>query len=78
MIEQEEGYSDVGKADWTGERGTKRNVDRFKINPNAIKALRTGEFIVSRTAKNVDEPPQTVYVRNALDWLQKNKSNKNE
>lgn len=78
MIEQEEGYSDVGKADWTGERGTKRNVDRFKINPNAIKALRTGEFIVSRTAKNVDEPPQTVYVRNALDWLQKNKSNENK
>lgn len=73
MIEQEEGYSDVGKADWTGERGTKRNVDRFKINPNTIKALRTGEFIVSRTAKSVDVPPQTVYVRNALEWLKKNK-----
>lgn len=74
MIEQEDGYSDVGKADWTGERGTKRNVDRFKVNPNALKALRTGEFIVYRTAMDVDIPPQKVYVRNALKWLQENKS----
>lgn len=74
MIEQEDGYSDVGKADWTVERGTKRNVDRFKVNPNALKALRTGEFIVYRTAMDVDIPPQKVYVRNALKWLQENKS----
>lgn len=75
MIEQEEGYSDVGKADWTGERGTKREVDRFKVNPNVLKGLRTGEFVVYRTAQNVDEPPQKVYVRNALEWL-KNREDK--
>lgn len=73
MIEQEEGFSDVGKTDWTGERGTKRNVDRFKVNPNRFKALRTGEFIVYRSAKNIDVPPQLVYVRNVLKWLEKNK-----
>lgn len=73
MIEQESGYSDVEKTDWTGERGTKRNVDRFKVNPNRIKALRTGEFIVYRSAMNVDVPPQLVYVRNVLQWLEKNK-----
>lgn len=73
MIEQEDGYSDAGKTDWTGERGTKRNVDRFKINPNRLKSLRTGEFIVYRSAKNIDVPPQLVYVRNVLNWLKENK-----
>ncbi|OTO02247.1 TraM recognition domain-containing protein [Enterococcus sp. 5B3_DIV0040] len=66
MIEQEEGYSDVGRADWTGQRGTKRNVNKFKISPDRIKGLRTGEFIVYRTAKESDVPPQLVYVRNVL------------
>ncbi|MFX4056658.1 hypothetical protein ACMUML_13745, partial [Enterococcus faecalis] len=58
-----------GKSDWSGDRGTKRNVDRFKVNPNVIKSLRTGEFIIYRTAENVNVPPQKVYVRNALEWL---------
>ncbi|HAP5267414.1 MAG: TraM recognition domain-containing protein [Enterococcus faecalis] len=69
VTEQEDGYSDVGKSDWSGDRGTKRNVDRFKVNPNVIKSLRTGEFIIYRTAENVNVPPQKVYVRNALEWL---------
>ncbi|HHO7867395.1 TPA: type VI secretion protein, partial [Enterococcus faecalis] len=74
VTEQEDGYSDVGKSDWSGDRGTKRNVDRFKISPNKIKELRTGEFIIYRTAENVNLPPQKVYVRNALEWLQKSNS----
>ena len=45
---------------------------RFKINPNKIKELRTGEFIIYRTAENVNLPPQKVYVRNALNWLKNN------
>lgn len=71
MTEQEAGYSDLDKTDWTGGRGTKHNVDKFKINPNRIKALRTGEFVVHRTAQNIDVPPQVVYVRNVLEWLEK-------
>ncbi|EOM02958.1 hypothetical protein U9O_00065, partial [Enterococcus faecalis EnGen0233] len=34
----------------------------------------TGEFIIYRTAENVNLPPQKVYVRNALEWLQKSNS----
>ncbi|HAQ6572501.1 TPA: DUF853 family protein [Enterococcus faecium] len=73
MTEQEEGYSDVGKIDWAGQRGTKRNVNKFKISPDRIKELRKGEFIVHRTATDEDIPPQMVYVRNVLEWLEKNK-----
>ncbi|MDN3168367.1 type IV secretory system conjugative DNA transfer family protein [Enterococcus faecalis] len=73
MTEQEEGYSDVGKIDWAGQRGTKRNVNKFKISPDRIKELRKGEFIVHRTTTDEDIPPQMVYVRNVLEWLEKNK-----
>lgn len=73
MTEQEDGYSDVGKIDWAGQRGTKRNVNKFKISPDRIKELRKGEFIVHRTATDEDIPPQMVYVRNVLEWLEKNK-----
>ena len=73
MTEQEDGYSDVGKIDWAGQRGTKRNVNKFKISPDRIKELRKGEFIVHRTATDEDIPPQMVYVRNVLEWIEKNK-----
>lgn len=73
MTEQEDGYSDVGKIDWSGQRGTKRNVNKFKISPDRIKELRKGEFIVHRTATDEDIPPQMVYVRNVLEWIEKNK-----
>lgn len=66
VTEQEEGYADFGKTDWTRGKGTKRNVDRFKFHPNRIRELRTGEFVVYRTAKNVHEAPRAVYVRNPL------------
>lgn len=66
MTEQEAGYSDAGKTDWTGGRGTKRNVDRFKFNPNRIRDLRKGEFVVYRTAAEVHEYPRTVYIRKPL------------
>ncbi|NBA54939.1 TraM recognition domain-containing protein [Enterococcus hirae] len=65
MITQEAGYSDMDKVDWTGEKGTKREVDRFKFNPNRIRALRKGEFVVYRTAEDVHEPPRVVYIRKA-------------
>lgn len=66
VTEQEEGYADFGKTDWIGSKGTKRNVDRFKFHPNRIRELRTGEFVVYRTAKNVHEAPRAVYIRNPL------------
>lgn len=66
MTEQEAGYSDAGKTDWTGGRGTKRNVDRFKFNPNRIRDLRKGEFVIYRTAKDFHEAPRVVYIRKPI------------
>lgn len=70
VTEQEDGYSDVGKSDWSGDRGTKRNVDRFKISPNKIKRIAyRGVYYLSYSRKC--KPHHKVYVRNALEWLQK-------
>lgn len=69
MTEQEAGYSDVERTDWAGERGTQRNVEKFIVSPNTIKSLRTGEFIVVRTATEEEVPTQIVYVRNAAKWI---------
>ena len=66
MVEQEGGFSDVGKQDWVAERGTKRNVHAFKFNPDRIRELRVGEFVLYRTARNTREKPKVVYVRNPL------------
>lgn len=63
MIEQQEGFSDVNKTDWVAERGTKRNVDKFKIHPDTIKALRKSEFVIGRKANDVREKECIVYAR---------------
>ncbi|EGP4846560.1 DUF853 family protein [Enterococcus faecium] len=63
VITQEAGFSDASKLSWEGDKGTKRQVDRFKINPNRLRDLRQGEFVVYRTALNVREIPRIVYIR---------------
>ncbi|EMF0385565.1 TraM recognition domain-containing protein [Enterococcus hirae] len=63
VVTQEAGFSDASKLSWEGDKGTKRQVDRFKINPNRIRDLRQGEFVVYRTALNVREIPRVVYIR---------------
>ncbi|OTN84079.1 helicase HerA-like domain-containing protein [Enterococcus faecium] len=63
VVTQEAGFSDVSKLSWEGDKGTKRQVDRFKINPNRLRDLRQGEFVVYRTAMNVREIPRVVYIR---------------
>lgn len=75
VVAQEEGYSDVGNISWQGEKGTRRDVDRFNFHPNRFRNLRQGEFAVYRTAKNVHEIPRAVYMRNPLAYHQKEQAN---
>lgn len=63
VVTQEAGFSDASKLSWEGDKGTKRQVERFKINLNRIRGLRQGEFVVYRTALNVREIPRVVYIR---------------
>jgi len=54
------------RLDLTGDKGTIRNVDKYKIHPNKIRNLRTGEFVFARKASNEVPEPEVVYVRNPL------------
>lgn len=56
------------RIDFTGDQGTIRHVDKFKINPNVIRGLRTGEFVFARKASLESIDPNVVYVRNPLKW----------
>lgn len=63
VTEQQQGYSDVSKADWVGEKGTQRNVENFNVRGQDIRDLRTGEFYVYRKGANSREPIRKVYLR---------------
>ncbi|EGP5708889.1 type VI secretion protein [Enterococcus faecium] len=63
MTEQADGFNNLNKTSWTGERGTKRQVNKFIVPPDEIKDLRTGEFYFLRKGANVHEPVRKVYVR---------------
>lgn len=66
VTQQEAGFSDVNKTDWTGEKGTKRDVENFIVHPNNIKGLRTGEFYILRKGNNTHEPIRKVYMRKPI------------
>lgn len=66
MIEQADGFNNLNRTSWSGERGTKRMVDKFNIHPNDLKSLRTGEFYFYRKGQNSHEPIRKVYVRNPV------------
>ena len=66
VTQQEAGFSDVNKTDWTGEKGTKRDVENFIVHPNNIKELRTGEFYILRKGNNTHEPIRKVYMRKPI------------
>lgn len=66
VTQQEIGFSDVNKTDWTGEKGTKRDVENFIVHPNNIKELRTGEFYILRKGNNTHEPIRKVYMRKPI------------
>lgn len=66
MTTQEDGYSDVNKTDWVGERGTKRDVNRFIVEPDTIKGLRKGEYIIYRKGDDNREPIRKVFIRKVI------------
>lgn len=63
VVEQEAGYGKTNRINWTGEKGSKRNVSVFKIHPDTIKELRTSEFILYRKASANYVEPRKIYVR---------------
>lgn len=62
---QEEGYSSTNRINWTGDKGTKRDVRNFKVEPDKIKELKQGEFILYRKASEEYEEPRKIYARKA-------------
>ncbi|WP_159458339.1 type IV secretory system conjugative DNA transfer family protein [Listeria sp. ILCC797] len=62
---QEEGYSSLNRINWTGDKGTKRDVRNFKVEPDKIKELKQGEFILYRKASDEYEEPRKIYARKA-------------
>ncbi|MGG5373366.1 type IV secretory system conjugative DNA transfer family protein [Enterococcus sp. AZ196] len=78
VVNQEEGYSDAGNISWQGEKGTRRDVDRFNFHPNRFRNLRQGEFAVYRTALNVHEVPRAVYMRNPIAYIKKEQANESK
>lgn len=53
------------------EAGTVRKVQKFKISPDEIKAIRKGQFLIARKAADDEIEPEIVYVRNPLIGLRK-------
>lgn len=49
--------------------GTVRNVDKYKINPDEIRALRQGKFVIHRKATSEEISPDFVYARYPLIGL---------
>lgn len=54
------------RLDLTGDKGTIRQVQKYKIPPDAIRAIKTGQFIFSRKASKEIVEPEIVYVRHPL------------
>jgi len=65
VTEKQEGS--FRRIDRKGDKGTVRHVQKYKITPDEIRALRTGQFIIFRKASEEDTEPEVVYVRHPLD-----------
>lgn len=63
VIQQEAGFGNANRINWSGDKGSKREVSSFKIHPDTIKELKKGEFVFYRKASEEYEEPHTVYVR---------------
>ncbi|MHC5253152.1 TraM recognition domain-containing protein [Listeria kieliensis] len=63
VITQEDGYGNMNRTSWTGDKGTKKEVMSFKIKPDTIKELKQSEFILYRKASKEYTEPRKVYIR---------------
>lgn len=67
-----EGKGPINRTDMMGDAGTVRKVNKFKISPDEIRDLRSGQFLITRkAAKDEKVEPEIVYVRHPLVGLDK-------
>lgn len=65
-IQTEKQSGRMQRVDMKAEKGTMRNVNKFKVSPDEIRDLRKGQFIISRKAADDLVKPEIVYVRHPL------------
>jgi len=65
VTEKQEGS--FHRVDRKGDKGTLRHVQKYKITPDEIRSIKTGQFIIARKASNESVEPEIVYVRHPLD-----------
>lgn len=70
MTEQEQGYSDAGRSDWSGSRGTQRGVRNFVFHPDDLRDMRQGEFMMFRKSNNLREQARRIYANNPANRKQ--------
>lgn len=54
------------RVDMKDEEGSLRNVQKFKVSPDEIRDLRTGQFVIARKAAKDRVSPEVIYVRHPL------------
>lgn len=64
VTEKQEGR--LKRVEQKADKGTVRHVQKYKITPDEIRDLRTGEFIIYRKAAKEKIEPEVVYVRHPL------------
>ncbi|WP_163531444.1 TraM recognition domain-containing protein [Halobacillus ihumii] len=64
VTERQEGR--LKRVDRKADQGTVRLVQKYKITPDEIRNLRTGEFVIFRKAAKDKIDPEVVYVRHPL------------
>ncbi|MGP4080108.1 TraM recognition domain-containing protein [Pseudalkalibacillus sp. R45] len=65
-IQTKEQSGRLRRVDLKSEMGTMRNVQKFKISPDEIRDLRTGQFILARKAAGQIIKPEVIYIRHPL------------
>ncbi|ADC52374.1 hypothetical protein BpOF4_21894 (plasmid) [Alkalihalophilus pseudofirmus OF4] len=67
-----EGKGPINRTEMMRDAGTVRKVNKYKISPDEIRDLRSGQFLITRkAAKEGKVEPEIVYVRHPLVGLDK-------
>ncbi len=64
VTEKQEGS--LKRIERKGDKGTVRHVQKYKVTPDEIRGLRTGQFVIYRKAAKENVEPEIVYVRHPL------------
>jgi type IV secretory pathway TraG/TraD family ATPase VirD4 len=66
-IQTEQQSGRMQRVDMKSDKGTVRNVQKFKVSPDEIRDLRQGQFIIARKASKDVVKPEIIYVRHPLE-----------